>query len=150
MINETDGTFVNIEYSPTVQIHSSRWKEASATILNMRKAFIQRIKCFKINERYSAHVTQRLYAHRQQPSLIVQDISIVNPSDQTIEFEMQKRKLRVRGNARQLTEEEISIGQQKEIFSIVTYRLALKQHQSVLFVVVEKKNLLNDPIPPTR
>ena len=71
---------------------SNIWEDSSATIVQMNKGLVRRVQCFKINEQRSAYVTHLLYAHRFRSSLIIQEIDIINPSEQTFDLDYQQKK----------------------------------------------------------
>ncbi|CAF0868101.1 unnamed protein product [Adineta ricciae] len=135
LISDTNAPFISTGYSPIVQIHSATWEVSSATVLHMNHGLVRRLQCFKTSTTRSAYVTHLLYAHRHRPSLIVQEIDIVNPSEQTLDLSFALPKSVLSSNLEQLEQSESSDSKS----FITTYKITLRDHTSILFVSITSK-----------
>jgi hypothetical protein len=118
-------------------------KASRATILHMKQGFVERIECFQVDEDYSAHVTHRVYIHRRRPSLIIQYIDIFNPTERTLEFHLEVKRSSMSNHLKQLDEQNIQIGSLKEFYRMITNQLPMKQHMSLIFVIITSKSPTN-------
>ena len=150
MPNISGITFIPIGYSPVIQISLNIWQDSSATILQMNKGLIRRFQCFKIKDRYSFHVNHLLYAHRRRSSLIIQEINIQNPSDQTLNVNFIQNKQTSNFDLRQLHQQDIQFDSSKDRFEMVTYQILVRKQHSIICVIISKKIISNQRIKPAR
>ncbi|UJR08462.1 hypothetical protein I4U23_012731 [Adineta vaga] len=148
LISDTNAPFISTGYSPIIQISSNIWEGSSATILHMNHGLVRRVQCFKISETRSAYVTHLLYAHRRRPSLIIQEISIVNPSEQTLDLDIRLPKQILNNDFKQLEKEDYEIDSSNEKFTITTNQISLRKHNSILFVIITSKISFNSHVKP--
>ncbi|CAF2531404.1 unnamed protein product [Rotaria sp. Silwood2] len=150
LISDPGTPFISSGYSPIIKISSKAWEDSSSTIIQMNQGLVKRLQCFKISEERSAYVTHMLYAHRRRPSLIIQDIDIINPSDQTLDLDFQQ-KIQTSGNdIKQLDTQEFSIDPSKDTYLMTTYQMKARQHNSIIFVIITNKINPSTHIKPDR
>ena len=141
LIPDTNSSFLSSGYSPLLEISSKRSDESRATVLHMKEGFLRRFHCIPMNDRRLAHVSHRLYVHRRRPSLIVQDIELVNPSDESLELSFRTKRA---------NQQEIKLDSQKETFLLTADRISLRDHRSIVFVVLTSQLRLDSPLKPQR
>ncbi|CAF0976808.1 unnamed protein product [Rotaria sordida] len=148
LISDPSTPFISSGYSPIIQISSKIWQDSSSTIIQMNQGLVKRLQCFKISEERSAYVTHMLYVHRYRPSLIIQEIDIINPSDQTLDLDFQ-HKTQISGNdIKQLDTQEFQIDSFKDTYFITTYQITTRQHNSTIFVIINNKIISSAHIKP--
>ena len=116
----------------------------------MDQGLVRRIHCFHINEKYSASVTHLLYAHRLRSSLIIQEIDIVNPSEQTFDLQFQQNKQISSNDIIQLDQQELTISPSSDKFLMITNQISIRQHQFLIYVVLTNKNILDSQVKSNR
>lgn len=141
LIPDTNSSFLSSGYSPLIDISSKRSDDTRATVLHMKEGYLRRFQCVPMLDRRFAHVSHRLYVHRRRPSLIVQDIEIVNPSDESLVLNLRTKHAK---------QQEMKLDSHKETFLLTTDRISLRQHRSIVFVVLTSQLLLESPVKPQR
>jgi hypothetical protein len=116
----------------------------------MNQGLVRRIQCFKISEEHSAYVTHLLYTHRRRPSLIIQEIDIINPSKQTVDLDFQQEKQISSSNIQQLDEQDTKFDSSNEKFLMITNQISTGQHNSIMFVIITNKIIPSSHIKPDR
>jgi len=116
----------------------------------MNQGLVRRIQCFKISETRSAYVTHLLYAHRRRSSLIIQEIDIINPSEQTFDLDFQQKKQISTNDIKQLDKQEIEFDSSKHTFLMITNQISIRQHNSIIYVIITNKEISNSHIKPNR
>lgn len=129
---------------------SNTWEYSSATIVQMNQGLARRIQCFKISEERSAYVTHLLYAHRLRSSLIIQEIDIINPSEQTLDLEIRQKKQISINDVTQLDKKDILFESSKENFLMITNQMSIRQHNSIIYVIITNKEISNSHVKPNR
>ncbi len=142
--------FISTGYSPVIQISSDTWEVSSATIVQMKQGLVRRIQCFKFSSERSAFVTHVLYAHRKRSSLIIQEIEITNPSEHTLDLDVQRKKQIDDHDYKQIDQEDIQFDSTKDIYQMTTNQISTRQHNFILFVFITNKILSNIHIKPGR
>ncbi|CAF1211326.1 unnamed protein product [Adineta steineri] len=148
LIPDARNSFISSGYSPVIQTSSNIWEVSSANIIQMNHGVVRRIQCFKINAERSAYVTHLLYTHRRRSSLIIQEIDIVNPSEQTLDLDFQQEKSPVDNNIKQLDKQDIEFDSSKDKFMMITNQIPLRQHNSMIVVIITKKIVSKSHIKP--
>lgn len=103
-----------------------------------------------MNDARSAYATHLLYAHRRRPSLIIQEIDIVNPSEQTLDLDLRISKQNVGNGIKRLDKQELQLDASKEKFIVTASRIALRQHNSIICVIITSQIPSNSHIKPDR
>lgn len=129
---------------------SNIWEDSSATMVQMNQGLVRRIQCFKINEERSAYVTHLLYAHRYRPSLIVQEIDIINPSEQTFDLDYQQNKQTSKNDVKQLDKQQVAFKTSKDEFIMITNQISIRQHNSIIYVIITNKDIASSHVKPNR
>jgi hypothetical protein len=150
LISDTRTPFISSGYSPVIQISSNVWEDSSATIVQMNQGVVRRIQCFKISEQRSAYVTHLLYAHRYRSSLIIQEIDIINPSEQTFDLDFQQKKQISTNNIKQLDRQDIQFDSLKNKYLMITNQISIRQHKSIIYVIITNKEFSSRHIKPNR
>ena len=102
----------------------------------MHQGLVRRIQCFQSNHEHSAHATLLLYAHRRRPSLIVQEIDLINPSKQTLDLELGSVKPTSRNDVQQLDQKPIQFDSHKDGFLMTTKQISTRQSTSIIVVTI--------------
>ncbi|CAJ0952812.1 unnamed protein product, partial [Mesorhabditis belari] len=77
-------------FSPLVNIElPESWSKKSAEITDFEKGEWRRIHCYDIGND-CACIEERIYAHATRPSLVVQDIQIVNPTNNALQVKFSR------------------------------------------------------------
>jgi hypothetical protein len=129
---------------------SNIWEDSSATVIQMNQGLIKRIQCFKISEERSTYVTHLLYAHRRRSSLIIQEIDIINPSEQTFDLDFQQKKQILTNDIKQIDKQDIEFDSIKEKFIIITNQISIRQHHSIIYVIITNKDIPSSHVKPNR
>jgi len=116
----------------------------------MNHGLVRRIQCFKINEAHSAYVTHLLYAHRRRSSLIIQEIDIINPSEQTLDLDIQQKRQITTNDITQLDKKELTFPSVQDKFLMITNQISIRQHQSIIYVLITNKDISNSHVKPNR
>ena len=135
--------FISSGYSPVIQISSDTWQVSSASVVQIKQGLVRRIQCFQFNPERPASVTHTLYAHRKRPSLIIQEIDILNPSENALDLNFQRKKQSLEHDYKQLEEEDVQFDTSKEIYQMTTSQISTRPHHVILFVTIQNK-LLSD------
>jgi flagella basal body P-ring formation protein FlgA len=114
----------------------------------MKQGLIRRIQCFKFNEARSAYVTHLLYAHRQRPSLIIQEINIINPTEQTFDFDFQQKKRTTKSDTKLIEKQNIQFESSKEKFLMTTNQVSIQEHYSIIFVIITNQLIASSQVKP--
>lgn len=142
--------FLSSGYSPVIQISSDTTEGSSATVVQLKQGLVRRIQCFQINSDRSAYLSHILYAHRKRPSLIVQEIEIVNPSEQSLDLDFQRKKQSIEHDYKQLDEEDVQFDVSKETYQMTTNQISTRPHHYILFVIIQTKILSNSHVKARR
>lgn len=142
--------FISSGYSPVIQISSDTWQTSSATVVQIKQGLVRRIQCFQINSDRPAYLTHILYAHRKRPSLIIQEIEIVNPSGYSLDLNFQQKKQSSDHDYKQIDEEDVQFDASKEIYQMTTNQISARQHHYILFVIIKPKILSNSRVKARR
>lgn len=127
LINDEKKTsFVPTNFSPLVRISLADSKEFSATIHHFRRAFVEQIQCFEFDEKIST--SNRIFVHRTRPSLLIQQINLINPTDKTIEFDLR------RSSGKSSNEKTLKIDENKENFLVQNFQIG-----SIRLVVIQNE-----------
>ncbi len=129
---------------------SNIWEDSSATVVQMSQGLVRRLQCFQINEERSAYVTHLLYAHRRRSSVIIQEIDIINPSEQTFDLDFQQKNQMASNDLITLDKQEIQLDATKEKFLMITNQLSTRQHKSIIYVIITNKDLTSSHVKPNR
>ncbi|CAF3440943.1 unnamed protein product [Rotaria socialis] len=148
LIPDPSVPFISSGYSPVIRTSSKIWEDSNANIIQMRHGLVKRIQCFRINNDRSAYVTHMLYAHRHRSSLIVQEINITNPSDETLDFDLLQKTQSSRQDVKQLDRKEIEFDSSKDKFLMTTYQLFTQERKSIIVVIITNKITSNIHIKP--
>ncbi|CAF3573637.1 unnamed protein product [Rotaria sp. Silwood1] len=148
LIFDPGTSFISSSYSPIIQISSKIWEDSSATIIQMNHGLVRRLQCFQISEVHSAYVTHTLYAHRCRSSLIIQEIDIINPSDQTLDLDFQQKTQKSGNDIKQLDLQVLQIDSTKDTYLMTTYQIITRQHNSSICVILTKKIISSTHIKP--
>lgn len=116
----------------------------------MKQGLVRRIQCFKFSQERSAHITHTLYAHRQRPSLIVQDIEIINPSEHTLDLELKQNHQILKTDVKQLNEQDVQFDSSKDIYLMTTNQISTRQNHVVICVILTNKVISNVHVKPGR
>jgi hypothetical protein len=116
----------------------------------MKQGLVRRIQCYKISKERSAFVTHLLYAHRKRPSLIIQEVEIMNPSEHTLDLDIQRKKQIFKNDFKQLDEQDVEFDSTKDLFSMTTNQLTVRQHSFLIFVIITNKIISNSHVKPGR
>jgi hypothetical protein len=114
----------------------------------MKQGLVRRIQCFKFSKEHSAYVTHLLYAHRQRSSLIVQEIDIMNPSEHTLDLDLQQSRQISKTDFKQLDQQDVQFDSTKEIFLMTTNQISTRQNNFIIFVLITNKIISNSHIKP--
>jgi hypothetical protein len=150
LISDVRAPFISTGYSPVVQISSNVWEDSRATVVQINQGLVRRIQCFKISEESSGYVTHSLYAHRRRPSLIIQEIEIINPTQQTLDLNFRQKKPLSRSDIKQIDKEDIGFDTTKDKFSMTTNQVSTRQHNSIIVVIITNKDISTSPLKPNR
>jgi hypothetical protein len=127
---------------------SNIWEDSSATVIQMNQGLVRRLQCFKISEKRSTYVTHLLYAHRRRPSLIIQEIDIINPSEQTFDLDFQQKKQILTNDIKQIDKQDIEFNSIKEKFIIIINQISIRQHNSIIYIIITNKDITNSHVKP--
>jgi len=150
LISDIRSPFIASGYSPVVHMSSNIWEDSSATVIQMNQGLIKRIQCFKISEERSTYVTHLLYAHRRRSSLIIQEIDIINPSEQTFDLDFQQKKQILTNDIKQIDKQDIEFDSIKEKFIMITNQISIRQHHSIIYVIITNKDIPSSHVKPNR
>ena len=150
MISDVRAPFISTGYSPVVQISSNIWEDSRATVVQINQGLVRRIQCFKISEESSGYVTHLLYAHRRRPSLIIQEIEIINPTQQTLDLSFRQKKPLSRNDIKQIDKEDVEFDASKDKFSMITNQISTRQHNSIIVVIITNKDISINPVKSNR
>jgi hypothetical protein len=150
LITDIRPSFISSGFSPVLQISSNIWEYSSASVIHMNHGLIRRIQCFKISETHSAYVTHLLYAHRRRSSLIIQEIDIINPSEQTLDLEIQQKKQITTHDITELDKRDVTFESVQDKFLMITNQISARQHNSIIYVVITNKDISNRHVKPNR
>lgn len=142
--------FISSGYSPVIQISSDTWESSSATVLEIKQGLVRRIQCLKFSNERSAYVTHLLYAHRKRSSLIIQEIDIINPSEHTLDLDLQRKKQIFENDFQQLNEQDVQFDTTKELYLMTTNQISIRQHHFIIFVILTNKIISNNHVKPGR
>ena len=148
LMPDIDTPFISTGYAPVVQIFSSVWAESSATMVHMNQGLVRRIQCFKNSDIHSASVTHTLYAHRRRPSLIIQEINILNPSEQTLDLKYETKKQISTDGITQLDQQDLTLESVQGAFLMTTNQISIRQHKSIIYVLITNKDLPDSHVQP--
>lgn len=116
----------------------------------MKQGLVRRIQCLKFSNERSAYVTHLLYTHRKRSSLIVQEIDIINPSEHTLDLDIQRKKQLFENDVKQLDEEDVQFDSIKDIFLMTTNQISIRQHNFIIFVILTNKIISNSHVKSRR
>lgn len=117
-------------------------------MVQMNQGLVRRVQCFKINAMHSASVTHLLYTHRRRPSLIIQEIDIHNPSEQTLDLTYgQKHQISTSGIT-QLDRQDLTLPSTEGSFLMITNQISLGHHQSIIYTLLTGKDLPDSHVQP--
>jgi hypothetical protein len=116
----------------------------------MKQGLVRRIQCLKFSNERSAYVTHLLYAHRKRPSLIIQEIDIINPSEHTLDLDLQRKKQIYENDLKELEQEDVQFDSTKDIYQMTTNQISIRQHNFIIFVTLTNKIITNSHIKPGR
>ncbi len=133
-----------------IEISSDTWEGSSATIVQMKQGLVRRIQCFKFSSERSAYLTHLLYAHRKRPSLIIQELDIINPSEHTLDLDLQRKNQINENELKQIADEDIQFDSTKDLFQMTTNQIATRQHTFIIFVILTNKILSTSHVKPGR
>ena len=150
LISDIRVPFLSSGYSSIVRISSDTWEDSRATILNMKQGVARRIQCFKFSQERSAYVTHLLYAHRRRPSLIIQEIDIINPSEHNLDLNVHQTKLSLKHDFKLIDEEEVQFDSSTATFEIKTIQISARQHHTILCTIISTKISSNKRVKPGR
>ena len=148
LIPDVNTPFISSGYTPVVQISSNVWDESSATMVHMNQGLVRRVQCFKITEIHSATVTHLLYTHRRHPSLIMQEIDIHNPSEQTLDLKYAQKHQMSTSGITQLDQQDLTFPSTQGNFLMITNQIALDHHQSIIYTLISSKDLPESHVQP--
>ncbi|CAF1271618.1 unnamed protein product [Rotaria sp. Silwood1] len=148
LLTDIRSSFISTGYSPIVRISSDTWEDSSATILQMKEGLVRRIQCFKFSEERSAHVTHLLYIHRKRPSLIVQEIDIINPSEHSLDLDFKQKNQISNNDLKQLDQRDIQFDSTNDIYLMITNQLSIRQHNFIIYVIITNKIISNCHVKP--
>jgi hypothetical protein len=150
LLTDIRSPFISSGYSPIVQISSDTWEGSSATIVQIKQGLVRRIQCYKFSKERSAFVTHLLYAHRKRPSLIIQEIEIMNPSEHTLDLDIQQKNSIIKNDLKQIDQQNVEFDLTKGSFLMTTYQLPIRQHYFIIFVIITNKIISNSHVKPGR
>lgn len=95
LVNSNNGLYIRLnralslqsKYYPLVSVNLDEYKTSDATALNIHHGLAEKIQCFEVDKGWRSHcltVETKVYASRTRPSVLVQDIKIINPSKNSI------------------------------------------------------------------
>ncbi|CAF2092864.1 unnamed protein product [Rotaria magnacalcarata] len=148
LLTDIRSPFTSSGYSPVVRISSDTWEDSSATIVQMKEGVVRRIQCFKFSKERSAHVTHVLYAHRKRPSLIVQDIDIINPSEHTLDLALKPSNRILNNDLKQLDQHDVQFDQTKDSYIMTTNQIPVRQHSFIIYVILTNKIISTTNVKP--
>lgn len=131
--------FISSGFHPIVQMSSSTWEDSSANILQMHNGVVRRAQCFKFSNERSAHASHILYAHRRRPSLIIQDIDIINPSEQMLDLDLKQKPQILNRDIKQLNQQEVQFDRMSNVYLMTTNQISLRQHNYIISVILTSK-----------
>ncbi|CAF3353530.1 unnamed protein product [Rotaria socialis] len=148
LLTDIRSPFTSSGYSPVVRISSDTWEDSSATIVQMKEGVVRRIQCFKFSKERSAHVTHVLYAHRKRPSLIVQDIDIINPSEHTLDLALKQNNQILNNDLKQLDQQDVQFDQTKDSYIMTTNQIPVRQHGFIIYVILTNRIISTTNVKP--
>jgi hypothetical protein len=150
LLTDIRSPFIPSGYSPVIEVSSDTWEGTSATIVQMKQGLVRRIQCLKFSNERSAYVTHLLYAHRKRSSLIIQEIDIINPSEHTLNLDIQRKKAIYENDLKQLDQQDVLFDSIKDIFQMTTNQMSTRQHTFIIFVILTNKIISNIHVKPGR
>lgn len=148
LLPDIRSSFIASGYSPVIRISSDTWEDSSASVVQMKQGVLRRLQCFKFSESRSASVNHLLYAHRKRSSLIVQEIDFVNPSENTLDLNLEQKQLSFRPDLKTLDERDVQFESSDEKFAMTIHQISPRQHHLILVVTISTKILPNIHIKP--
>lgn len=142
--------FISSGSSPVIQITSDTWDVSSASVVQIKQGLVRRIQCFQYSSQRPASVTHTLYAHRKRPSLIIQEIDILNPSETALDLDFQRKKQSLDHDYKQLEEDDVQFDTSKDIYQMTTSQISTRPHHVILFVTIKNKILSNSHVKAGR
>jgi len=116
----------------------------------MKQGLVRRIQCLKFSNERSAYVTHLLYAHRKRSSLVIQEIDVINPSEHTLNLDVQRKKQIYENDLKELDQQDVQFDSTKDIFQITTNQISIRQHNFIIFVILTNKIISNIHVKPGR
>lgn len=116
----------------------------------MKHGIVRRIQCFKFSQERSAYVTHTLYAHRKRSSLIVQEIEMINPTEHTLDLDLQPAKPITKIETKLLNQQDLQFDFSKDLFLMTTNQISYRPHHAILCVIISTKTPANIHIRPGR
>jgi len=150
LLTDIRSSVISSGYSPVIEISSDTWEGSSATIVQMKQGLVRRIQCLKFSKERSAYVTHLLYAHRKRSSLIIQEIDIINPSEHTLDLNLQRKKQIYENDFQEIDQQDIQFDSTKDIFLMTTNQISTRQHNFIIFVLITNKIISNSHVKPGR
>jgi hypothetical protein len=74
----------------------------------------------------------------------------MNPTDQTLDLEFRQKKSTLKGDMKQLAEKDVEFDSSKDKFIMTTYQIPIRQHNSIIFVIITNKDISDSHIKPNR
>lgn len=92
-IKSDNGMFLNFHksmnlklfYNPLVQIYSDRLKSSETTVTDFKRGMAHLLQCYQF-EKKCVSIQNSLYAHRIRPSLLIEEVTLNNPTKESITF----------------------------------------------------------------
>jgi hypothetical protein len=116
----------------------------------MKQGLVRRIQCLKFSKERSAYVTHLLYTHRKRSSLIIQEIDIINPSEHTLDLNLQRKKQIYENDFQEIDQQDIQFDSIKDSFLMTTNQISTRQHNFIIFVLITNKIISNSHVKPGR
>ncbi|VDK19098.1 unnamed protein product [Anisakis simplex] len=83
-------------FYPLVDAHlsssSSYPSRSTASVFDYRNAQLKRFECYSVNADECACITTTVYVHRTRPHLLVQDVQITNPTDESFKVAFSRQR----------------------------------------------------------
>lgn len=76
-----------IKYNPVTQISSDILNFKEINVIEFLPGLVNRIKCFQINSDCIT-ITHTVFAHRIRPSVLIEEISLNNPTKESVTFDL--------------------------------------------------------------
>lgn len=150
IISDTRSNFITTGFSPIVHIASDTWEDANGVVIQMNQGAVRRVQCFKLSQERSAFASHLLYVHRIRPSIIVQEIELINPSEHMLDLEFRTTKDHTRNDLKLIEEKDFPLDFSKDTYLLKILQISMRQHNSIICVILSPKIPENTRIKPDR